>query len=220
VKLLFGDVRQLVGSKQDVAAAVKKIGDPPREIEKPKIGTFLLGLLAGMGIGAIEIPVPGLAAPLRLGLAGGPLIVALILGRVGRIGPMTFQMRPSTCDMLRDLGLAVFIAAVGLRAGENFVASITGAQGLNWLLAAAMITISHMTLCAIMARFVLKTDVDSFAGMASGAMTNPTSLAFAAKLAGDHSSRVFIAYATAYPLVMIIRVISAQIMILLLVAPK
>jgi putative transport protein len=170
-----------------------------------------------MLIGAIEIPVPGLAAPLRLGLAGGPLLVALILGRVGRIGPMTFQIRPSTCDMLRDLGLAIFIAAVGLKAGENFVESVTGAQGLRWMLCAALISVGSLITCLILSRYILKSDVESFSGLSAGCHTNPTALAFAAKMSGTSAaSRVFVAYATAYPLIMIIRVISAQVMILLL----
>jgi putative transport protein len=216
VKLLFGDIIQLVGAKHDVEQAIKRIGDPPREIEKPKVGTLLLGLLLGMIIGSIEIQIPGLAAPLRLGLAGGPLLVALILGRVGRLGPLTFQMRPSACDTLRELGLAVFIASVGLRAGENFVASVTGAHGLSWMLCAAIITMSPLLLCAVLARFALRMDVNSFAGLSAGTMTNPTGLAFAARIAGDQSSRVYIAYATVYPLVMIIRVISAQLLVMFL----
>jgi putative transport protein len=217
VVLMFGDIVQVVGSREDVGAALKRIGDPPREIEKPKVGPFFLGLAIGMLIGAIEIPVPGLAAPLRLGLAGGPLLVALILGRVGRIGPMTFQIRPSTCDMLRDLGLAIFIAAVGLKAGENFVESVTGAQGLRWMLCAALISVGSLLTCLILSRYILKSDVESFSGLSAGCHTNPTALAFAAKMSGTSAaSRVFVAYATAYPLIMIIRVISAQVMILLL----
>ena len=153
---------------------------------------------------------PGLPQPIRLGLAGGPLIVALILGRVGRIGRQVWHMPANTNLAFREFGIALFFAAVGLGAGAKFFATVFSATGLQWLLAGACVTVLPLVLIGMFARAVLKMNFMDLSGLLAGSMTDPPALAFASNIAGSDAPTV--GYATVYPLTTLLRILSAQIL--------
>ena len=152
--------------------------------------------------------------PIKLGLAGGPLIVALILGRVGRIGRQVWHMPVNTNLAFREFGIALFFAAVGLGAGAKFFATVFSATGLQWLLAGACVTVLPLLLVGIFARVVLKMNFMDLSGLLAGSMTDPPALAFASNIAGSDAPTV--AYATVYPLTTLLRILSAQVLAIVL----
>jgi len=158
----------------------------------------------------MPIVVPGLPQPIRLGLAGGPLVVALILGRVGRIGRQVWHMPANTNLAFREFGIALFFAAVGLGAGARFFATVFSATGLQWLLAGACVTVLPIVLVGTFARAVLKMNFMDLSGLLAGSMTDPPALAFASNIAGSDAPTV--GYATVYPLTTLLRILSAQIL--------
>jgi AspT/YidE/YbjL antiporter-like protein len=171
---------------------------------------FTIGLQLGPGFFAL----PGMPQPIRLGLAGGPLIVALILGRVGRIGRQVWHMPVNTNLAFREFGIALFFAAVGLGAGAKFFATVFSATGLQWLLAGACVTVLPLMLIGIFARAVLKMNFMDLSGLLAGSITDPPALAFASNIAGSDAPTI--AYATVYPLTTLLRILSAQVLAIVL----
>jgi len=162
----------------------------------------------------LPIAVPGLPHPVRLGLAGGPLIVALVVGRFGRIGRLVCYMPTSANIAFRDFGIALFFAAVGLEAGAKFFSTVFSAAGVQWMLAGIVLTIVPMMAISIFAFFVLRVSFVDIAGLLAGGMTNPPALTVATKLFGSDAPAV--AYATVYPLTMLLRILAAQILAIVL----
>jgi putative transport protein len=162
----------------------------------------------------MPIAFPGLPQPIRLGLAGGPLIVALILGRVGRIRRQVWHMPVNTNLAFREFGIALFFAAVGLNAGAKFFATVFSTTGLQWLLAGACVTVIPILVVGLIARGVLKLNFIDVSGLLAGSMTDPPALAFASNVAGSDAPAV--AYATVYPLTTLLRILSAQILAIVL----
>jgi putative transport protein len=162
----------------------------------------------------MPIAFPGLPQPVRLGLAGGPLIVALILGRIGRIGPHVWHMPINTNLAFREFGIAMFFAAVGLSAGAKFFATVFTTTGLHWLFAGLCVTVLPLLLVGIFARLVLKLNFIDLSGVLAGSMTDPPALAFASNTAGSDAPTV--AYATVFPLTTLLRILSAQILAIVL----
>jgi putative transport protein len=150
----------------------------------------------------------------RLGLAGGPLIVALVLGRIGRIGKLVFYMPVNASLAFRDFGIALFFGAVGLDAGAKFFAAVFSATGMQWMLAGACVTMLPLLLVCLFGRLVWKMNFIDLSGLLAGSTTNPPALAFAANMAGSDAPTV--AYATVYPLTMLLRILCAQILALVL----
>jgi putative transport protein len=151
----------------------------------------------------------------RLGLAGGPLLVALIFGRLGHIGRLAVHMPTSANLAFRDFGLALFFAAVGLDAGERFFATVVSAVGLEWLLAGACVTAIPLLLVGVFARLAWRMNFADLSGLLAGSTTNPPALAFATNIAGSDAPAV--AYATVYPLTMLLRIVCAQVLALTVV---
>src|SRR5262245_5257961 len=162
----------------------------------------------------MPIPFPGLPQPIRLGLAGGPLIVALILERVGRIRKQVWHMPTNTNLAFREFGIALFFAAVGLSAGAKFFATVFSATGLQWLLAGACVTIVPLLVIGILGRVFLKLDFIVLSGLLAGSMTDPPALAFTSNIAGSDAPAV--AYATVFPLTTLLRIPSAQVLAIVL----
>ena len=154
--------------------------------------------MLGIALGTLPIAFPGLPQPIRLGLAGGPLIVALILGRIGRIGRQVWHMPTNTNLAFREFGIALFFAAVGLGAGAKFFATVFSATGLYWLLAGFCVTVLPILLVGIFARAVWKMNFMDLSGFIAGSMTDPPALAFACNIARSDAPTV--GYATVYPL--------------------
>jgi putative transport protein len=147
-------------------------------------------------------------------LAGGPLIVALVLGRIGRIRKQVWHMPANTNLAFREFGIALFFAAVGLEAGGKFFATACSATGLQWLLAGAGLTVLPLLLVGIFARAILKMNFVDLSGLFAGSLTNPPGLSFATNLTGSDGANV--AYATVYPLTTLLRILSAQVLAIIL----
>jgi putative transport protein len=211
LKLQFGDTVLMVGASEAIEEAAKDLGNSPHHLNLPQILPLFVGIALGVIVGTIPFQIPGLPAPVRLGMAGGPLIVAMILARIGKIGPAVWYLPVSSNFMLRDFGLILFLAAVGLRAGDPFFRALAHGSGWFWMASAALVTLIPLLLGAIIARVRYKVNYLSICGFLAGSMNSPT-LAFANSLA--HSDAPAIAFATVYPLVMLLRILTAQILVL------
>jgi len=210
LRLQFGDQIQIVGAPADLDKAADAVGNSLKELNETHFIPFFIGIALGIALGTLPIPFPGLPQPIKLGLAGGPLIVALILGRVGRIGRQVWHMPVNTNLAFREFGIALFFAAVGLGAGAKFFATVFSATGLQWLLAGACVTVLPLLLVGIFARVVWKMNFMDLSGLLAGSMTDPPALAFASNIAGSDAPTV--AYATVYPLTTLLRILSAQVL--------
>jgi putative transport protein len=214
LRLQFGDMVQIVGSDADLDKAAAVLGNSLKELNETHFIPFFIGIVLGIALGTMPIVLPGLPHPIRLGLAGGPLIVALILGRVGRIGRQVWHMPVNTNLAFREFGIALFFAAVGLSAGAKFFYTVFTTTGLQWLLAGACVTILPLVLIGVIARGVWKMNFIDLSGMLAGSMTDPPALAFASNIA--RSEAPTIAYATVYPLTTLLRILSAQVLAIVL----
>ena len=214
LRLQFGDQLQVVGAPADLDKAAAAVGNSLKELNETHFVPFFIGIALGVALGTMPIAVPGLPQPIRLGLAGGPLIVALVLGRIGRIGRQVWHMPANTNLAFREFGIALFFAAVGLGAGAKFFATVFSATGLQWLLAGACVTVFPLLLVGTFARAVLKMNFMDLSGLLAGSMTDPPALAFASNIAGSDAPTV--GYATVYPLTTLLRILSAQILAIIL----
>jgi len=214
LRLQFGDTVQIVGRDADLDQAVAVLGNSLKELNETHFIPLFIGIFLGVLVGTLPLAVPGLPQPVRLGLAGGPLLVALVLGRFGRIGRLVCHMPGSANIAFRDFGIALFFAAVGLDAGAKFFATVFSATGLEWMLAGLCVTMLPLVLVGIFARVVLKMNFTDLSGLLAGGTTNPPALTFASNLAGSDAPSV--AYATVYPLTMLLRILCAQVLALAL----
>ena len=214
LRLQFGDQMQIVGAPDDLEKAAAAVGNSLKELNETHFIPFFIGIALGVALGTLPIPFPGLPQPIKLGLAGGPLIVALILGRVGRIRRQVWHMPVNTNLAFREFGIALFFAAVGLSAGAKFFATVFSVTGLQWLLAGIAVTVLPLLLIGIFARVVLKMNYMDLSGLLAGSMTDPPALAFASNIAGSDDTAV--AYATVYPLTTLLRILSAQVLAIVL----
>jgi putative transport protein len=214
VRLQFGDKLQMVGRESDLDKAAAMLGNSMSEVSATHFIPFFIGIALGIVLGTLPIPVPGLPHPIRLGLAGGPLIVALILGRVGHIRRQVWHMPVGTNLAFREFGIALFFAAVGLSAGARFFVTVFSAIGAQWLLAGVCVTVLPILAVGILGRAVLKMNFMDLSGLLAGSMTDPPALAFAANIAGSDEPAV--AYATVYPLTTVLRILAAQLLAILL----
>lgn len=209
----FGDTLRIVGERNVLSEAGKVLGNSVKELSHPNVIPVLLGIFAGVLIGSIPFAIPGLPAPAKLGLAGGPLLVALFLGHKGRIGKLDFYMTPSSNMFIRELGIILFLSCVGLSAGKHFVSTIVEG-GYIWMLYGVAITLLPLVIVGIVARY-LKVNYLTICGLLSGSMTDPPALEFANTIAPVQAQAT--AYATVYPLVMFLRVLLAQVLVLLFI---
>ena len=182
LRLQFGDMVRVVGDDEALARAERLLGNSVQELNETHFIAFFLGILAGIVVGTAPIALPGLAQPVRLGLAGGPLLVALVLGRFGRIGRLVCHMPVNANLAFREFGIALFFAAVGLGAGPTFFASVFSASGLSWLGAGLCVTVLPLLTAAVFARAVLEMNFTVLSGVLAGSMTDPPALTFATNL--------------------------------------
>lgn len=212
-RLQAGDSVTAVGELAAIEKVAAEVGNSAKQLNHPQLVGVFLGIALGVLIGSIPIFVPGIPAPLRLGLAAGPLLVAITLSYLGRVGPILWYMPHSANLMLRELGIVLFMACVGLKGGQGFVANLL-ASGVTWLVIGATITLVPMLLVGLIGRGVFKLNYLTLCGLMSGSMTDPPALAFAQSITGSDGPTV--SYATVYPLVMLLRVFSTQVIVLLL----
>jgi putative transport protein len=215
LKLQFGDLLQVVGNDEALTKAAALLGNSTKEMNETHFIPLFLGIVLGILVGTVPIVFPGLPQPVRLGLAGGPLIVALLLGRVGRIGRLVWHMPVNANLAFREFGIALFFAAVGLAAGPKFFASAFSSTGALWLGAGLCVTVLPLLVGGVVARLVLKMDFATLSGLLAGSVTDPPALAFANNLAKSDAPTV--AYATVYPLTTLLRILIAQILALTLI---
>lgn len=213
VKLHFGDFLHVVGDSSGLEAASQTLGDSLVALNTTHFIPVFIGLALGVLAGILPITVPGLASPLKLGLAGGPLVVAILLSRLGRIGPLVWHMPANTNLAFRELGIALFLACVGLSAGPKFFSTVMSPDGLIWAGAALIISMVPLLIAGIIGRRWLKLNFLVLSGLLTGSMTDPPALAFANGLAKSEAPSI--AYATVYPATMLTRILMAQVMVLL-----
>ena len=211
--LQVGDSMKVVGSEEGIERLAKLVGNEPETLHKPNLVPIFFGIALGVVLGTLPIRFPSMPQPLKLGLAGGPLIVAILLGHFGPKLRITTYTALSANLMIREIGISLFMAAVGLGAGKTFVASLVGG-GYMWVLYGALITLIPMTVIALVARLVMKMDFFKVCGLLSGGTTDPALLSFAEQMYG--SGRIAVNYATVYPLTMFLRVVAAQVMIMIM----
>ncbi len=214
--LQFGDQLQVVGEAANLDQASAVLGNSLKELNSTHFIPVFTGIALGVAVGLVPIALPGLPAPLRLGLAGGPLIIAILLARIGHFGPLVWHM-PITANLaFRELGITLFLASVGLGAGQHFFHSVFTPAGIAWLGSAFLIAMVPLLLVGWFARKRMNLDFMSISGLLSGAMTDPPALAFACAIAKADSPSV--AYATVYPATMLLRILTAQLLVLALAA--
>ncbi|MBO7640784.1 MAG: putative transporter [Bacteroidales bacterium] len=208
----MGDAIIVVGTESHIQDVAKLVGNNPGNLSKPNLVPIFLGIALGVIFGSLPIRFPGIPQPVKLGLAGGPLIIAILLGYSGPRWKITTYTTMSANMMIREMGISLFMAAVGIGAGENFVSSILGG-GYWWILYGALITLIPVGTIILVARLVFKLNFYQICGLVSGGTTDPAVLAFAQGMYGtDYTS---VNYATVYPLTMFMRVLVAQVLILL-----
>ena len=212
IELQMGDRLTVVGDEKSLAKVTAEVGNSMKRLEEPNIIPIFVGILLGVILGSIPVNLPGMAHPLKLGLAGGPLIVAILLSKYGHKFSLVSYTTASANLMLREIGIVMFLASVGIKSGENFISTLVSGDGLKWLGYGAMITLVPLLLIGFIARISLKRNYFEICGLLSGSMTDPPALAFANGIA--QSEAPSIAYATVYPLVMFLRIFMAQLLIL------
>jgi putative transport protein len=216
LRLQFGDVLQVVGGPDDIARAASALGNSLKALNETHLIPLFLGVALGVVAGMFPFWFLGLPVPVRLGLAGGSLIVAILLSRVGHIGGLVWHMPINANVAFRELGITLFLACVGLQAGERFFSTVFTARGLLWLGWAAVITVVPLLAVGVFARKVMRLNFVTISGLIAGSMTDPPALAFAGSIADSDAPTV--AYAAVYPLTMLLRVLVAQVLALALCA--
>jgi putative transport protein len=215
-RIHYGDELHVVGSTEALENIEQVLGNSLEQINHPQVMPIFIGISLGVVLGSIPLYIPGIPSAVKLGLAGGPLIIAIILSRINDWGTMTWYLPKSSNIILKDMGIVLFLACVGLNAGDQFIATLLDGDGLKWLGLASLITLLPLLVVGLIARLFFKLNFLSMCGLLSGSMTDPPALAFANSF--SPSPAVAISYATVYPLVMILRIISAQLMILFFMA--
>lgn len=213
--LQFGDVLHMVGRTDVLNKAISVIGNAQQKLLQVQMLPVFIGIGLGVLLGSIPFYIPGFPVALRLGLAGGPLVVALILARIGSIGKLYWFMPPSANLALREIGIVLFLSVVGIKSGGAFVDTLVNGAGLEWMGYGIFITLMPLLVVGIIARWRARMNYLTICGLLAGAMTDPPALAFANELKED-SGAAALSYATVYPLVMFLRIISPQLLAILL----
>ena len=213
--LQFGDVLHMVGRADVLNQAISVIGNAQQKLLQVQMLPVFIGIGLGVLFGSIPFYIPGFPVALKLGLAGGPLVVALILARIGSIGKLYWFMPPSANLALREIGIVLFLAVVGLKSGGNFIDTLVNGSGLEWMGYGIFITFIPLMIVGVIARLYAKLNYLSICGLLAGSMTDPPALAFANEMKEDNGA-ASLSYATVYPLVMFLRIISPQLLAVLL----
>lgn len=214
LRLQYGDRVTIVGKHEDVNNAEHFFGNSVKTLEEPNIGSIFFGLILGLAIGTIPIALPGMSTPVRLGIAGGPIMMGILVGALGpRMHFISYTTRSASL-MLRKLGISLYLACLGLDAGKDFLSTVVRPEGITWVGIGFLLTVIPVLIIGIIALRTKKYDFGTICGILCGSMANPMALGYADDtIKGDTPS---VSYATVYPLGMFIRVIIAQILIMFL----
>ena len=213
LRLQIGDKLTVVGEERAVAEVAKVLGNQEKELRNPNLLFIFVGLMLGLLLGSLPIAIPGMNVPIRLGIAGGPIVIGILMGAFGPRLHITTYTTHSANLMLRQFGLTVYLAGLGLSAGPGFFATVLRPEGLLWIAISVLLAIVPVLLIGFIASRWCRTDYASNVGMLCGAMANPIALNYALSTVEDDGPSV--AYATVYPVEMFLRVISGQLLMLL-----
>ncbi len=212
--LQLGDTVKVVGTEEGILLVTKAMGNSLKKLEVPDLAPIFFGIVLGVILGSIPFHFPNMPVAVKVGMAGGPLIVALILSRFGNVLYLNNYTTHSANLMLREIGISLFLASVGLSSGKNISTAFEDGRGWVWIGMGVIITVVPLLLAGLIARKYFRKTYFEICGLLAGASTDPPALAFATKLAGNDIPSV--TYATVYPLTMILRIVAAQLLILLL----
>ena len=213
ISLQLGDTVKVVGTQEGLDRISKVLGNSLKRLEVPDIAPIFIGIVLGIIVGSIPFQIPNIPVPVKIGLAGGPLIVALLLSRFGNKFYLNNYTTNSANLMIRELGITLFLASVGLSSGSILAKAFIGGGGFYWIGLGILITIIPLLLVGIIAKKYFKKNYFEICGLLAGASTDPPALAFALKIAGNDIPSS--TYATVYPLTMILRIVVAQLLILM-----
>lgn len=211
--LQTGDRLVVVGEAGAVSQVEKLMGNSIQTLDKPRLVSFFLGLALGCLLGSIPLFIPGMSIPLKLGLAGGPIVMGILIGAFGaRLKVSTFMTNSAT-QLIKQIGLVLYLAGLGLSTGGHFADTLLNGDGLLWLGLGAIITVGPILISGAINIFILKKGYAETAGMLCGSVANPFALDYAVDI--TESRNCSVAYATVYPVIMFLRIISAQILLIL-----
>jgi putative transport protein len=212
LELQFGDLLQAVGTETGLQQVATVVGNEAKELNHTRFVGVFVGIAFGILLGSWPINFQAMPAPVKLGLAGGPLLAAIIFSNLGRLGSIVFYMPPNANIAFRELGISLFLACVGLSSGKQFVDVLLHGDGLYWIVYAGIINLVPLLVVGIAARVVLQANYAALCGLLAGSMTDPPALAFSRAMTGSDASSVV--YAAVYPLTIFLRVVSAQLLVL------
>lgn len=212
-RLQFGDIVTAIGEEKQVEELIKDFGNSEKKLREPHVAGLFFGIVIGVIFGSIPFAIPGLSVPVKLGLAGGPLIIAILISRFAGFLPITPYISQSANYMVREIGIVLFLASVGLKAGPDFVKTLTSAQGPLYLLLGISITLIPLVITALVSRLVYKLNYLEICGLMAGASTDPPALSFSTQMTGSDAPAI--AYAGVYPLTMFLRILLPQLLLLL-----
>lgn len=210
--LQLGDTVTVVGTEDSVKQFTEVVGNSLKRLEVPDLGPIFMGIVLGVILGSIPFYIPSIPIPVKIGMAGGPLIIALFLSRFGNHLYLNNYTTNSANLIIRELGIALFLASVGLSSGQNLSAAFSDGSGYRWILMGITITMVPLVVMGIVANKFFRKTYFEICGLLAGACTDPPALAFALKMAGNDIPSS--TYATVYPLTMILRILAAQLLIL------
>ena len=214
LRLQVGDRVMVVGPQDAIERVANLLGNQLRRLDHPNIVTIFVGILCGILFGSLPIAIPGMPTPVKLGLAGGPLIISILIGRFGHKVKLVTYTTMSANLMLREVGLVLFMASVGIKAGENFVQMVVEGDGVLYVGLGFLITFIPLLITGIIARWHHRVNYFTLMGLIAGSNTDPPALAYANQIAGNDAPAV--GYSTVYPLTMFLRILTAQLLILLM----
>lgn len=214
LRLQIGDRLVVVGPEDAVDRVALKMGNSMKKLDHPNVAAIFIGIFIGIIFGAIPIALPGVPTPVKLGLAGGPLCIAIAIGAYGYKFKINAYTTTSANLMMREIGLALFLASVGIKAGANFVDTVANGDGLTYVWCGFIITVLPILIMGFVARKFIKLNYCTLMGLIAGSTTDPPALAFANQTAGNEAPAV--GYSTVYPLSMFMRILTAQLIILLM----
>lgn len=207
-----GDKILVVGPKDNVSRIAEMMGNSVKRLDHPNIATIFIGIIVGILFGSIPFAIPGMPVPMKLGIAGGPLIIAILIGRFGHRMKLNTYTTTSANMMLREIGLVLFLASVGIKAGANFWHTVVQGDGLLYVATGFIITIVPILIVGVIARLKFKFNYSTLMGMIAGTYTDPPALAYANSICSREAPAI--GYSTVYPLSMFLRIFTAQLIVL------
>ena len=214
LRMQVGDKIVVVGPEDAVDRVASMMGNSVKSLETPNLAAIFIGIMTGIIFGSIPFSISGIPTPIKLGLAGGPLIIAILIGRFGYKAHLVSYTTTSANLMLREIGLVLFLASVGIKAGASFADTVLQGDGLTYVWCGFLITTVPILIVGLLARLRYRLNYFTLMGLIAGSTTDPPALAFANQTAGNDAPSV--AYSTVYPLSMFLRILTAQLIILFL----